>query len=152
MARIDHNVEEFYNRYCNSQDRYKIRPDEFSPYKLTQSHRCSRFCLPCSAHCLNNQNKLSMKISCQLFWNKQYKLVNNYVWETHIAAESEAHQQGPKCPYCLPRCQDHQDPWWQAYPHKTIHLAKCFPIFASKMGYAIKIIQIYFKIQIMMGS
>ena len=34
---------------------------------------------------------------------------------------------------------------------KTIHLAKCFPIFATKMGYALRIIQIYFKIYIMMG-
>ena len=77
MARIDHNVEEFDCRYSNSQDQYKIRPDDFSPDKLTQSHRCSGFCLPFSAHFLNNQNKLSMEISCQLFLNKQYKLVNN---------------------------------------------------------------------------
>ena len=119
VARIDHNVEEFDCRYCNSQDQYKIRPDDFSPDKLTQSHRCSRFCLPCFAHCLNNENKLSMEISCQLFWNEQYKLVNNYVWETHIAVELEAYQQGLKCPYCLARCQDHQDPWWEAYPHKN---------------------------------
>ena len=34
---------------------------------------------------------------------------------------------------------------------KTIHLAKCFSIFATKMGYALRIIQIYFKIYIMMG-
>ena len=34
---------------------------------------------------------------------------------------------------------------------KTIHLAKCFPILATKMGYALRIIQIYFKIHIMMG-
>ena len=25
--------------------------------------------------------------------------------------KSEAYKQGPKCPYCLARCQDHQDPW-----------------------------------------
>ena len=35
VARIDHNVEEFYNIYCNSQDHYKMQPDEFSPDKLT---------------------------------------------------------------------------------------------------------------------
>ena len=79
MARIDHNVEEFSNRYCNSQDQYKMRPVGFSPDKLTQSNRCSRFYLPCSAHCLNNESKLSMEIRCQLFLNEQYKLVNNYV-------------------------------------------------------------------------
>ena len=67
VARIDHNVEEFDCRYCNSQDQYKIRPDDFSPDKLTRSHRCSGFCLPSSAHSLKNENKLSMEISCQLF-------------------------------------------------------------------------------------
>ena len=61
VARTDHNVEEFDNRYCNSQDQYKMRPDDFSPDKLTQSHRCSRFCLPSSAHSLKNENKLSME-------------------------------------------------------------------------------------------
>ena len=79
MARIDHNVEEFDCRYCNSQDQYKIRPDDFSPDKLIQSHQCSGFCLPSSAHSLKNDNKLSMEISCQLFLNEQYKLVNNSV-------------------------------------------------------------------------
>ena len=34
---------------------------------------------------------------------------------------------------------------------KTIHLAKCFPIFATKMGYTLKIVQLYFKIHTMMG-
>ena len=106
MARIDHNVEECYSRYCNSQVRYKMRSDDFSPDKLTQSHWFSRFCLPSSAHCLKNENKLSMEISCQLFWNKQYKLLNNYVWRTHKAVELEAYQQGPKCPNCLGRCQE----------------------------------------------
>ena len=67
VARIDHNVEEFDCRYCNSQDKYKMRSDDFSPYKLIQSHQCSGFCLPSSAHYLKNQNKLSMEISCQLF-------------------------------------------------------------------------------------
>ena len=67
MARIDHNVEEFDCRYCNSQDQYKIRPDDFSPDKLIRSHRCSGFCLPSSAHSLKNENKLSMEISCQLY-------------------------------------------------------------------------------------
>src|SRR4051812_1757096 len=67
VARIDHNVEEFDCRYCNSQDHYKIQPDDFSPCKLTQSHRCSKFYLPSSAHSLILQNKLSMEISCQLF-------------------------------------------------------------------------------------
>ena len=84
MARIDHNVEEFDCRYCNSQDQYKMRPDDFSPDKLIRNLRCSTFCLPSSAHSLKNENKLSMEISCQLFWNKQYKLLNNYVkltWE-----------------------------------------------------------------------
>src|SRR3954465_13197290 len=67
VARIDHNVEEFDCRYCNSQYHYKIQPDEFSPCNLTQSHRCSKFYLPSSAHSLILQNKLSMEISCQLF-------------------------------------------------------------------------------------
>ena len=67
VARIDHNVEEFDCRYCNSQDQYKMRSDDFSPYKLIWSHRCSGFCLPSSAHSLKNENKLSMEISCQLF-------------------------------------------------------------------------------------
>ena len=34
---------------------------------------------------------------------------------------------------------------------KTIHFAKCFPILATKMGYALRIVQIYFKIHIMVG-
>ena len=67
MARIDHNVEEFDCRDCNSQYQYKIRPDDFSPDKLIRSHRCSGFCLSSSAHSLKNENKLSMEISCQLF-------------------------------------------------------------------------------------
>ena len=68
VARIDHNVEEFDCRLCNSQDQYKMRPDDFfSPYKLIRSHRCSGFCLPSSAHSLKNENKLSMEIRCQLF-------------------------------------------------------------------------------------
>ena len=68
VARIDHNVEEFDCRYCSSQCQYKIHPDDFSPCKLLiQSHRCSGFCLPSSAHSLNNKNKLSMEIRCQLF-------------------------------------------------------------------------------------
>ena len=67
VTRIDHNLEEYDNRYCNSQGQYKMRPDDFSPDKLTQSHRCSRFCLPSSVHSLKNENKLSMEISCQLF-------------------------------------------------------------------------------------
>ena len=67
MARIDHNVEEFDCRYCNSQDQYKMRSDDFSPDKLTQSHLYSRFCLPSSAHSLINENKLSMEISYQVF-------------------------------------------------------------------------------------
>ena len=104
-----------------------MRSDDFSPDKLILSHRCSRFCLPSSAHSLKNENKLSMEISCQLFWNKQYKLVNNHVWEIHIAVQSEAYQQGPKCPYCLGRCQDHQDPWWQAYPHENHTSCKVLP-------------------------
>ena len=104
-----------------------MRPDDFSPDKLTQSHRYSRFCLPSSAHSLKNENKLSMEISCQLFWNNQYKLVNNYVWETYIAVELEAYQQGPKCPNCLSRCQDHQDPWWQAYLLENHTSWKVFP-------------------------
>ena len=119
VARIHHNLEEFDNSYCNSQEEYKMRSDDFSPYTLIRCHRCSGFYLPSSAQSLKNQNKLSMEISYQLFWNKQYKLVNNYVWETHIAVQSEAYQQGPKCPYCLARCQDHQGPWWQSYPHKN---------------------------------
>ena len=61
VARIDHNVEEFDCRHCNSQDQYKIRPDDFSPDKLVGSLRCSRFCLPSSAHSLKNENKLSME-------------------------------------------------------------------------------------------
>ena len=111
-----------------------MRSDDFSPDKLIMRHRCSRFCLPCFAHCLNNQNKLSMKISCQLLWNEQYKLANNYVWETHIAVELEAYQQGPKCPYCLARCQDHQDPWWQAYPRKNHTSCKVLPNFCNQNG------------------
>ena len=67
MARIDHNVEEFDCRYCNSQDKYKVRSDDFSTDKLVESHRCSGFCLPSSAHSLKNENKLSMEISCPLF-------------------------------------------------------------------------------------
>ena len=67
VARIDHNVEEFDCRHCNSQDQYKMRPDDFSPDKLIRSLRCSRFCLPSSAHSLKNENKLLMEISCQLF-------------------------------------------------------------------------------------
>jgi len=67
VAGIDHNVEEFDNRHCNSQGQYKMRPDDFYPDKLTQSHRCSRFYLPSSAHSLKNENKLSMELSCQLF-------------------------------------------------------------------------------------
>ncbi len=35
-----------------------------------------------------------MEISCQLFWNKQYKLLNNYVWGTHIAVELENSHSG----------------------------------------------------------
>ena len=61
MARIDHNVEEFDCRYCNSQYQYKMRSDAFSPDKLIRSHRCSGFCLPSSAHSLKNENKLSME-------------------------------------------------------------------------------------------
>ena len=67
MARIHHNLEEFDNSYCNSQEEYKMRSDDFSPYKLIRGHRCSEFCLPFSAHSLKNENKLSMEISCQLF-------------------------------------------------------------------------------------
>ena len=37
VAHIDHNVEKFDCRYCNSQDQYKIQPDDFSSYKLTQT-------------------------------------------------------------------------------------------------------------------
>ena len=66
MARIHHNLEEFDNRYFNSQDKYKMRSDDFSPSKLIWSHQCSGFCLPCFAHSLKIQNKLSMEISCQL--------------------------------------------------------------------------------------
>ena len=108
--------------------------DDFSPYTLTWCHRCSGFYLPSSAQSLKNQNKLSMEISCQLFWNKQYKLINNYVWETHIAVESEAYQQGPKCPYCLAWCQDDQDPWWQSYPHKNHTFCKVLPNFGNQNG------------------
>ena len=61
MARIDHNVEEFDCRYCNSQDQYNMRPDDFSPDKLIRSLWCGRFCLPSSAHSLKNENKLSME-------------------------------------------------------------------------------------------
>ena len=61
VARIDHNVEEFDCRHCNSQDQYKMRPDDFSSDKLVRSLRCSRFCLPSSAHSLKNENKLSME-------------------------------------------------------------------------------------------
>ena len=111
-----------------------MRSDDFSPDKLILRHRCSRFCLPASAHSLKNENKLSMEISCQLFWNKQYKLLNNYVWETHIAVELEAYQQGPKCPYCLGRCQDHQDPWWQAYPHENHTSCKVLPNAGNQNG------------------
>ena len=67
MARIDHNLEEYHNRYCNSQGQYKMRSDDFSPDKLIRSHRCSGFCLPSPAHSLKNENKLSMEISYQLF-------------------------------------------------------------------------------------
>ena len=59
MARIDHNLEEYDNRYCNSQVQYKMRSDDFCPDKLIQSHRCSGFSLPSSAHCLKNENKVS---------------------------------------------------------------------------------------------
>ena len=31
VARIDHNVEEFDCRHCNSQDQYKMRSNDFSP-------------------------------------------------------------------------------------------------------------------------
>ena len=34
---------------------------------------------------------------------------------------------------------------------KTIHLAKCFLIFATKMGYTLSIVQLYLKIHTMMG-
>ena len=111
-----------------------MRSDDFSPDKLILSHRCSRFCLPSSAHSLKNKNKLSVEIRCQLFWNKQYKLLNNYVWENHIAVEVEAYQQGPKCPYCLGRCQDHQDPWWQAYPHENHTSCKVLPNSGNQNG------------------
>ena len=111
-----------------------MRSDDFSPDKLILSHRCCRFCLPSSAHCLKNENKLSMEISYQLFWNKQYKLLNNYVWGTHIAVELEAYQQGPKCPNCLGRCQDHQDPWWQTYPLKNHTSCKVLPSFGKQNG------------------
>ena len=67
MARIHHNLEEFDNSYCNPQEEYKMRSDDFSPGKLILSHRCSRFYLPSSAHSLKNENKLSTEISCQLF-------------------------------------------------------------------------------------
>ena len=67
VAHIDHNVEEFDNRHCNSQLQYNMRPDDFSPDKLTQSHRCSWFCLPSFTHSLKNENKLLMEISYQLF-------------------------------------------------------------------------------------
>ena len=67
MAHIDHNVEEFADRYCNSQEKYNKQSDDFSPYKLIRSHQCSGFCLPSSAHSLKIQNKLSMEISYQLF-------------------------------------------------------------------------------------
>ena len=113
---------------------YKMRSDDFSPYTLIRCHRCSGFYLPSSAQSLKNQNKLSMEISYQLFWNKQYKLVNNYVWETHIAVESEAYQQGPKCPYCLARCQDYQFAWWQSYPHENHTFCKVLPNFDNQNG------------------
>ena len=61
MARIHHNLEEFDNSYCNPQEEYKMRSDDFSPYKLIRSHRCSGFCLPSSAHSLKNENKLPME-------------------------------------------------------------------------------------------
>ena len=67
VARIDHNLVEYDNRYSNSQGQYKMRSDDFSPDKLIRSHRCSRFCLPSSAHCLKNENNLLMEISYQLF-------------------------------------------------------------------------------------
>ena len=68
MARIHHNLEEFDNRYCNSQDKYNKRSDDFSPYKLIVLHHCSsRFCLQSSVHFLKNENKLSMEISCEIF-------------------------------------------------------------------------------------
>ena len=67
MARIHHNLEEFDNRYCNSQKKYNKQSDDFSPYKLIQSHQCSGFCSPSSAHSLKIQKKLSMEINCQLF-------------------------------------------------------------------------------------
>ena len=67
MARIHHNLEEFDNRYCKSQEKYNKQSDDFSPYKLIRSHQCSGFCLPSSAHSLKIQNKLSMEMSCQLF-------------------------------------------------------------------------------------
>ena len=94
--------------------------DHLSPYKLIVLHHCSsRFCLPSSVHFLKNENKLSMEISCQIFWNKQYKLLNKYVWETHTVVELEACQQGPKWLYHFRQCQDHQDRRWEAYPHEN---------------------------------
>ena len=77
MAHIHHNLEEFDNRYCNSQKKYNKQSDDFSPYTLIRCHQSSGFYLPSSAQSLKNQNKLSMEISCQLFRNEQYKLVNN---------------------------------------------------------------------------
>ena len=66
-GRIHHNLEEFDNSYCNSQEEYKMRSDDFSPYTLIRCHRCSGFYLPSTAQSLKNQNKLSMEISYQLF-------------------------------------------------------------------------------------
>ena len=151
MARIHHNLEDFNKKHCNSQFQYNMRPNDFSIDKLTQRHRCSWFCLPSSAHSLKNENKLSMEISCQLFWNKQYKLHNNYVWGTHISEELEAYQQEPKCPNYLGRCQGHQIHGDKHTLLKIIHLAKCFPTRATKIGYALRIVYIYLKIRTMMG-
>ena len=150
MARIDHNVEEFDCRHCNSQDQYKMRSDDFSPYKLIRSHRCSGFCLPSSAHSLKNENKMSMEIRCQLFWNKQYKLLNNYVKLTWGKNWRCIHKD-PNAHIVLLDCRITKIHGDKHTLIKTIHLAKCFSIFASKMGYTLNIVQLYFKIYTMMG-
>ena len=103
----------------------------FSPDKLIRSHRCSGFCLPSSAHCLKNENKLSMEIRCQLFWNKQYKLLNNYVKLTW--------RKNWRCIHKDPNVHivllDFRITKIHGDKHtliKTIHLAKYFPILQPK--------------------
>ena len=149
VARIHHNLE-FDNRYCNSYRKYKMRSDDFTPYKLIQSHRCSGFCLPSSAHSLKNENKLSMEISCQLFLNKQYKLLNNYVkltWGKNWRCIHKDKNRRSLLRDCR-ITKIHDDKHTLI---KTIHIAKCFPIFATKMGYTPSIVQLYLKIHTMMG-